>query len=126
MSITSQTDESKQLTIFTVVGELYFNELIKAVEAFLRGQPCRDVLWDFREAIPKGLFRLVEVSRMAKLAKDLGHLRGSGKTALVASSSYSFGIISLYERVTQIKGHPQTVKAFRSLEKAITWLGSEE
>jgi hypothetical protein len=123
MPITLQTDESKQLTRFTVVGEVYFNELIKAVESFLKGQPTHDVLWDFREAVPKGLFRLAEVSKMAKFAKDHGESRGSGKTALVASSSFSFGLISLYERITQIEGHPQTVKAFRSMDQAITWLG---
>ena len=126
MPITSQTYESRQLTMFTVVGEVYFNELIKAVESFLKGQPTHDVLWDFREAIPKGLFRLADISKMAKFAKDHGELRGSGKTALVASSSFSFGLISLYERITIIEGHPQTVGAFRSMDQAITWLGLEK
>ena len=126
MPITSQTYESRQLTMFTVVGEVYFNELIKAVESFLKGQPTHDVLWDFREAIPKGLFRLAEISKMAKFAKDHGELRGSGKTALVASGSFSFGLISLYERITRIEGHPQTVGAFRSMDQAITWLGLEK
>ncbi|MEE9402450.1 MAG: hypothetical protein V3V47_04540, partial [Desulfobacteria bacterium] len=68
MSITSQTDQSKQFTMFTVVGEVYFNELMKAVESFLGGQPTQNVLWDFREAIPKGLFRLAEISKIAKFA----------------------------------------------------------
>jgi hypothetical protein len=126
MPITSQTYESKQLTIFTVVGEVYFNELMRAVESFLKGQPTQNVLWDFREAIPKGLYRLAEVSKIAAFAKDHGELRESGKTALVASGSFSFGLISMYERFTKIENHPQTVGAFRSLDEAITWLDIEK
>jgi hypothetical protein len=126
MPITLQTYESKQLTMFTVVGEVYFNEIMKVIESFLEGEPTQDTLWDFREALPKGLFRLAEISKIAKFAKDHGELRGSGKTALVATSSFAFGLISLYERVTRIEGHPQTVRAFRSIDEAIMWVGLEK
>jgi hypothetical protein len=53
-------------------------------------------------------------------------VRGQGKTALVATNSLPFGLISIYERVTKVEGHPQTVRAFRSIDEAITWLDQKE
>jgi formylglycine-generating enzyme required for sulfatase activity len=126
MPITLQTNESKQLATFTVVGEVYFHELTEAVESFLKGQHVQNVLWDFRKAIPKGLFRMAEVSGITKAGKTCAEMRAGGKTALVASSNFAFGLISMYKAFAELQGHPQTVRAFRSMDQAITWLALEK
>ncbi len=47
MPITSQTDESKQLTVFTGTGEISFEEVRDAIESFYAGSYTLNVLWDF-------------------------------------------------------------------------------
>ena len=126
MPITLQTDKSKQLATFTVVGEVYFHELTEAVASFLKGQDVQNVLWDFRKAIPKGLFRMAEVSGIAKVGKNCAEMPAGGKTALVASSNFAFGLISRYKAFAELQGHTQAVRAFRSMDQAITWLTVEK
>ena len=48
MPVSSSIDDSRDLSIFTVKGQLTFQEEMAALKAFYIGEPTTNVLWDFR------------------------------------------------------------------------------
>ncbi|BBO76964.1 hypothetical protein DSCW_43810 [Desulfosarcina widdelii] len=121
MPVSTSTDESHALTIFTVEGELTFEEQMNALKAFYSGDPTANVLWDFR--LMKGnrvssqeleeLFNFIKANRAKRL---------QGKTALVATSDLDFGLSRVSEAYSQIRQLPWEMKAFRTMDEALEWI----
>lgn len=48
MPIATRCDEGRDLTLFTVTGELACEDQMAALRAFYRDTPSKNVLWDLR------------------------------------------------------------------------------
>ena len=121
MPVSTSTDESHALTIFTVEGELTFQEQMNALKAFYSGDPTANVLWDFR--LMKG--NRVSSQELEELFNFIKANRGKrlqGKTALVATSDLDFGLSRVSEAYSQIRQLPWEMKAFRTMDEALEWI----
>lgn len=80
MSITSQIDRTKDLTIFKVTGVLSFDMAVPVVEAFYNGDPTSHVLWDLIDTT--GIqFTSEEVLEIVRFKPRYEGKRNPGKTA---------------------------------------------
>jgi hypothetical protein len=126
MPVTTKVDKTKNLTIFTLTGELTINEILGALKSFWEGRDLTlNTLWDARNAIVTNL----KSSEIGNIAGLIGQYRNrfeerkNGKAAIAASTDLQYGLSrilgTLYEREeVPIKLHP-----FRTMEEAIQWLG---
>jgi hypothetical protein len=126
MPITSKVDKIKNLTIFSLTGELTMDEILGALKSFWEGQDLTlNTLWDARNAVVTNL----KSSEIGNIAGFIGRYRNrfeerkNGKATIVASSDLQYGLSRIlgthYERESvPIKLHP-----FRTMEEAIQWLG---
>jgi len=128
MSLTLQTDRSKNLTTLTASasGEITFSEAMKALESFYKN-PTKNILLDFSHREENSLILTSE-----DLAKLFNHLktkkvnRAAGKTAIVAPDDLRYGMSRMAEAFAEIEKLPWEMKAFRSMDEAINWLESNE
>ena len=125
MSIKTEVDESRNLTIHTLRGKIPANDLRNILETFFKNQPTKNVLWDLREAEPEGEVLSQDLEVLANLAKKNEGLREKGKTALVASSDLVFGLAKMYQAFVNIEGVKHRVEVFRSMDVAINFIESE-
>jgi hypothetical protein len=125
MPVSSSTDDVRSLTIFTVVGELTFEEQMKTLRAFYGGSPTANVLWDFR-MMEGNRLSSVELERLFSFIKSNQNKRPTGKTALVSANDLDFGLSRVSETLSQIKELPWGIQAFRSMDEALRWIGSNK
>ena len=125
MPITTSVDNNKQLTIYTVVGEVSFEEVMTTIKQFHEiGQQTINVLWDLHKA------RLARVSSketeaMMNYIKLHAEKRSGGKTALVASRNLENRLSRLAEMLNEIKSISIQRKVFLSFKEAIQWIEEE-
>jgi hypothetical protein len=50
MTVTISVDQKKQLTTFTLVGEISVEDGTKVLKSFYDGRPIEKALWDLRNA----------------------------------------------------------------------------
>jgi len=112
------------LTIFTVKGELTFQEEMEALKAFYGGEPTSNVLWDFR-LMEGNRLTSAELNQLFNFIKKNQEKRPQGKTALVAASDLDFGLSRASETYSQIKRLPWEIRAFRSMDQALKWINGE-
>jgi hypothetical protein len=127
MAIETGIDQSKNLTVYTVTGEVSLDELLKTLEGFYEcPKVTLNVLWDGRGAKLKPL-SFADVTRIASYRarhKDHRKARSGGKTAIVAPENVGSGVISMAEmfKKTLTTKLPYEVRAFQSIEDAEKWL----
>jgi hypothetical protein len=112
---------SPELTVHLVRGRVSEAEVLEAAKVFLKGQPTRLSLWDFREADFSGL----QVSALAPFFNAIFpyiHIRKGGKTALVFGSTEGFGLGRMCEALAEVRQFPVRIKSFNSREEARRWL----
>ena len=121
MPVSSSTDDTRSLTIFTVVGELTFEEQMKALRAFYSGSPTANVLWDFR-LMEGNRSSSTELVRLFSYIKSNQEKRSNGETALVAATDLDFGLSRVSETLSHINELPWDIQAFRSMNDALQWI----
>jgi hypothetical protein len=126
MSIKTEVDESRDLTIHTLRGKIPASNVKDVLEAFFKDRPTKNVLWDLRDAEPEGEVLSQDVELLATLTKKYEGLREKGRTALVASSDLVFGLAKMYQAFANIEGVKHPVEVFRSMDEAVRFIESEE
>lgn len=122
--INTSIDASKDLTVFTVRGEVCTSDVLSAIEAFYQGSPTSLVLWDLSAAVLAGV-SAGDVSGIARMLKQTNKRAQRGKTALVGSEGVNFGMARMFESMAEMEDMPTEYAVFRTLEEARQWLGVE-
>jgi hypothetical protein len=120
MPITSKFDRAKNLTIFTVSGDVTFDELAENLTAYIEAGPTRLELYDFSE----GTGNTVNFEHIAQLVEiqKTRYPRVPWKTAFVVHRDVGFKMTMIYKGMAEVEGTAQRVKVFRSLDDAYDWL----
>ena len=129
MPITSQVDKSKNLTIYTLTGELTIDEIHEALKSFWEAHELTlNLLWDARSAIVTNLKSsdIESIATFISQYRDRFEERKDGKAAIVASTDLQYGLSRIVEALYEIEDFPTNLQAFRTIEEAIQWLGQDE
>jgi hypothetical protein len=129
MPITSEVDKTKNLTIYTLTGELTLDNIRYAIKSFWETQELTlNSLWDARGTKLTSL----KSSDMESLAVYIGQFRYrfeeriGGKSAVVASSDLQYGLSRILSTLYEIEDFPTQLKIFRTMDEAIKWLDQDE
>ena len=129
MPITSQVDKTKNLTIYTLTGELTLDEIQNAITSFWEAQEVTlKGLWDARSAKLTNL-KSTDMERITALIGQYKHRfeeRKGGKSAVVASSDLQYGLSRILGTFYEMEGFPTQLKIFRIMDEALEWLDQDE
>jgi hypothetical protein len=128
MPITSQIDRTKNLTLYTLIGELTLDEIQNAIKSFWEAHDLTlNALWDVRSAKLTHL-KSSDMESIAALIGQYAHRfeeRKGGKSAIVASSDLQYGLSRILGTFYEIEDFPTQLKIFRIMDEAIQWLDQE-
>jgi hypothetical protein len=129
MPITSQIDRIKNLTVYTLTGELNLDEIKNAIKSFWENHELTlKGLWDVRSA----KLTNIESSDIERIAVFIGQYRHrfeerkGGKTAVVASSDLQYGLSRILGTLYEIENFPTQLRIFRIIDEAMEWLDQNE
>jgi hypothetical protein len=127
MSVLFEVDSSRNLIRFNVTGYLDVDEVINTVqEAMLqidRSRPLYD-LWDMSAMMALD-GEAEDIERLAHRWAAIGPVRRPpGKTALVASTSYQYGVARMYMSWLGDQVHWES-RLFKGMPEAMAWLEEE-
>jgi hypothetical protein len=123
MTITSQIDKERQLTVFTGTGDLSFEEVRNAIASFYEGDHSLRVLWDLRDAAAREITS-PQVEQIAIILKEYGERAKGVKTAIVTPTDINYGLSRMLISLIEIREQPYPVfmKVFRTMDEAVSWL----
>ena len=122
MPIVFETDKERDLTVFRLHGEIGLKDLLQAISDYFAAGHTHLELYDLTEydGTP---FSVADINRLADfVASRAGNYRTEGKTAVVAPRDIDFGNFRMLAALTDIET-PYDFEVFRSLDKAVDWLG---
>ena len=129
MPITSRVDKIKNLTIYTLTGELTLDDIQSAIKSFWEAHELTlNTLWDARRAKLTNL----ESSDMESITTFIDQYthrfeeRKGGKSAVVASSDLVYGLSRILGTLYEIEDFPNQLKIFRIMDEAMEWLDQDE
>ena len=129
MPITSKVEKTKNLTIYTLTGELTLDEILNALKSFWEAHTLTlNLLWDAQGAKVNQL-KSEEVAKIIEFIGQYKHRfeeRKGGKAAIVASSNLQYGLSRIMGTFYEIEGFPTQLKIFRIMDEAIKWLDQDE
>lgn len=125
MPATSSLDASRNLTLFTVEGDLTFDEQMAVLRDFYEGTPTANVIWDFR-AMEGTRISAAQLREIIAFIKRHEGKRPRGKTALVSATDLDFGLSRMGQAYAEGDRLPWEMRAFRSMEEAIHWIQGRE
>lgn len=129
MPIERRVDEAARLTTLTVVGQVTFVEMRRAIESFWEAPALTlNVLWDYRLADLSGLTREDHEAlvRVGLGYRDRHEERIGGKTAIIAATDLEYGINRASEVMSYLESYPFEVRTFRSAAQAEAWLAEAD
>ena len=121
----SKESEALNFDKYILSGQISEDDLISALEYFFEVNTSANILWDLREAEFDEELSISTLRNIANIIKRKSPLRTRGKTALVASSDFGFGLARTYEAFAAMEGIKNKIAVFRSMEKAVEWLEEE-
>lgn len=121
MAISKSCDPSKDLTIFTVEGEITFQEHKTVLEDFYKEKPTANVIWDFRLIRGKRISR-DEIKVLINFIKNHGGKRVRGKSAVVTQTDLDFGLSRMSHAYIDMERIPLEIEIFRNMEEALEWM----
>ncbi len=126
MPITSKVDKIKNLTIFTLTGELTIDKILGALKSFWEAHELTlNTLWDARNAVVTNL-KSSEIENIAGLIgqyRNRFEERKDGKAAIVATTDLQYGLSRILGTFYEREDVPIKLQPFRTMEEAIKWLG---
>lgn len=126
MPITSKIDKARNLTIYTLTGEVAIDEIHGALKSFWEANKLTlNILWDARNAIVTNL-RSSEIKNITTFISQYSNRfeeRKDGKAAIVAPTDLQYGLSRILKNSYEIENFPTKLHSFRTMEEAIQWLG---
>jgi hypothetical protein len=117
-------EQSRDLTIITVAGIVSAQDVRATLDRLYADNPTRNILWDFTSADLSQL-TTQDMQSIIITAKAHAPRRPGGRTALVASSEFAYGLGRMYGMLSEVKQHPVLHATFRSRDEALSWLGTD-
>jgi len=129
MPITSEVDKTKNLTIYTLTGELTLDDIQNAIKSFWEAHDLTlNALWDVRSAKLTHL-KSSDIEGITALIGQYSHRfeeRKGGKSVVVASSDLQYGLSRILRTLYEIKNFPTQLQSFRQIDEAMEWLDQDE
>jgi hypothetical protein len=122
MAISLSYDKTRDLTIFTIRGNLTFDQQIKVLKKFYHEGPSANMLIDFRK-MEGNRISSAEIKKIIFFAKKNEDRRAHGKTALVSNRDLDYGLSRMSATYGEVKKLPWKIQAFRSMDAALKWIG---
>jgi hypothetical protein len=124
MPISREIDKARNLTVFTVSGDVKADEILSALKAFWEGEVTLNVLWDARGAsgIDLESFHMEAFADFSSHYGDRLKDRQGGRSAIVSPTDLEFGLSRIVEISQSLRDSPFEIKVFRSIDDAKEWL----
>ena len=121
MPITFIIDRSKNLTTFTMTGEVFFHEFMQILNAYGKQGPTLQEVYDARSIEGKRP-TTDQMNMLAEYLTKYSDKRASGsKTAIVVSESIDFGLSRMLSLLTD-DNTTYDIEVFRNIAEAYQWL----
>jgi len=122
--IIKEVHPENDLTVFTVIGKVTAKEIVSAIHDFYENAVTSNILLDLNKSdLSKSIS--ADVERIVNLSVEYAVRRPAGKTALVGSDDFTFGISRMYEMTKESAKLPFQTPAFRDIQAAYQWLLSD-
>jgi hypothetical protein len=112
------------VTIFTVMGAVSVQEIVKQATEDLAAPQTRDAIWDFSLASSVNL----STGGMKQIVNDLtthaAHVEGR-RVALVGAGAIQVGLGKMFKAFAAMAGLPHEYRVFRNRVRAEEWLSGE-
>ena len=122
--IIKEVHPENDLTVFIVIGRVTAKEIVAAIHDFYKNAVTSNILWDLNKSDLRESIS-ADVERIADLSVEYAAKRPAGKTALVGSDDFTFGISRMYEMTKETSKLPFQTQAFRDIQAAYQWLLSD-
>ena len=115
--------DNRKITCVTVKWDADFSELLSVLKKFIDDNHTEHLLLDFRNFSFNTIIRsnIRELYEYATSRADVNS-RINGKTAFVCSNGLQIEIGKIFKTYSDIISSPIKIQAFRSMEKAFSWL----
>lgn len=120
-----RVQKNRNLTTFTVIGEIERSDLEEMVLLFYTKNPSPHMLWDWEQASFAKLSSN-DLHTLAEFTSEHMGERPFGKTAYVCSNDLQFGMSRLYSTYEELIGVKGKYGVFRSKDDAIAWIARGE
>jgi|GEM_PF-861791 len=122
MAILVARIEERDLTVFTVVGEVNAEQQIEAIRCFYDQGPTKNALWDLRR-LEGPRISSEELRVILDASRHRQEARRGGRTALIVKAHVDFGMGRMSEALAEVSGMPYEIRTFRDPDEANDWLG---
>ena len=123
MPIKVDKDDSKQLTVFTVTGELNFENLLAYMKAYNEDFALtKNCVWDFRPATGGEVISENQLGYFASIMKQYAFETPVSKMGFVIEGDLGFGLARMLSTFEALYDVTLDAKAFLSMAEAVTWL----
>ena len=125
MEIKTIKDEKQDLTVHEVTGLISEMEMYEAQKQFYKQNPTTLLLWDMSQADVSHVTSDI-LQKFVIKAAELGALRQTGRTAVVALEDLPFGLARMSGVFSEMESAPYSFRPFRTREEALQWLKSDK
>ncbi len=124
MAIIVNVDDDKQLTLYTIIGNISVEDLMTALKRFYEDRPTTNVLWDFTNASgtpPSSQ----EKDAIFDFIKKHSNKRSRGNIAVIAPQNLGDKMSKMVQEGTMELNLPLQIETFQSIEEALQWFGED-
>ena len=126
MSIRVDKDDLNHLTIFTVRGELDFEDLLAYMKSYNADFALtRNCVWDFRLSTGGEVISEDQLGYFASIMKQYAFESPVSKMGFVIEGDLGFGLARMLSTFEELYDVTLDAKAFLSMEEAVTWLDKD-
>ena len=108
--------------MFTATGEIVANDMIEVIDKLYSTEPTRFVIWDLTEASGT-YFKSEDIDSITEVVSKYSERRIGGKTVLVASSVFAYGMSRMYQTKAELNQVNIDYHVTHTMEEALEWLG---
>ena len=121
MPVIFEIDRVKDLTKFTLQGQVTLSELIDAVNAYGKSGVTLNELYDIRQLAGERITSS-DIDAVVKYLHKYAVVRPvNSKTAVLVVEALDYGISRMIQNLTE-GAVPFEIEVFKSLEQALAWL----
>jgi len=123
MPIQADTDKIKQLTIFTVDGELEFEALLAYMKSYCKDfSLTKNCLWDFRPATGGEMITENQLGFFASVMKMYAFESPVSRMGFVIQGDLGFGLARMLSTFEELYDVALDAKSFLTMGDAMAWL----
>ena len=126
MPIQVDKDEAKQLTVFTVKGELDFEDLLAYMKSYNEEVALtQNCIWDFSPATGGEVISENQLGYFAAIMKQYAFESPVSKMGFVIQGDLGFGLARMLSTFVELYDVTLDAKAFLSMDEAFNWIDKD-